>query len=166
MSRAIAAFLALVILAAPMARAQQAADPTPDPVRGKAAFTKADCTKCHGWAADGKTGIALKYPAGVSLRASTLDKQGLTEVISCGRPGTEMPYHDRAAYRDDRCYGMVMSDFDPDDPPHRGKTLGEKDIANIVAYLQTHVIGLGKPTFQECTDFFDNPAAKACRGLK
>jgi hypothetical protein len=108
----------------------------------------------------------MRAPTGPNLRETELDKDGLTEVIRCGRPGSQMPYHDRAAYRDDRCYGMVMSDFAPGSEPKRGKTFGDKDIANIVAYLQTDVIGLGKPTFEECADFFDNPAAAACSNLK
>lgn len=159
--------LALVTPAAPMPRAQQAADPAGDPERGKVVFrTPGLCVNCHGWAADGKTGVNLRSPTGPSLRETALDKAALVEVIKCGRPGTAMPYHDRAAYRDDRCYGMVMSDFDPGNKPERGKSLGDDDVANIVAYLQSRVIGLGEPTREECVDFFDNPAAKACDSLK
>jgi len=159
--------LGLVALAAPMTRAQEAIDPVPNPERGKIVFRTAGlCVNCHGWAADGVTGVNLRAPAGPSLRETTLDKAALIEVIKCGRPGTPMPYHDRAAYRDDRCYGMVMSDFDPGGKPVRGKSLGDDDVANVVAYLQSNVIGLGKPTHEECVDFFDSPAAKACDSLK
>jgi len=159
--------LALVTLAAPMTLAQQAADPVGNPERGKIVFrTPGLCVDCHGWAADGKTGVNLRAPAGPSLRETTLDKAALIEVIKCGRPGTPMPYHDRAAYRDDRCYGMTMSDFDSGNKPKRGKSLGDDDVADVVAYLQTHVIGLGKPTLEECAAFFDNPAAKACNSLR
>lgn len=159
--------LALVTLTAPVSQAQQAIDLVGDPIRGKTVFRSVgSCMNCHGWAADGKTGIGWRAPAGANLRETRLDTAALIETIKCGRPGTPMPYHDRAAYRDDRCYGMVMSDFAPGREPIRGKTFGEKDVANVVAYLQTHVIGLGKPTFQECADFFDNPAAKACENLK
>lgn len=159
--------LLLLTLAAPMARAQQAADAVGDPERGKIIFRKpALCMNCHGWAADGKTGVNLRSPAGSNLRETTLDAAALTEVIRCGRPGTPMPYHDRSAYRDDRCYGLVMSDFDPGNKPDRGKSLSDEEIADLVAYLETRVKGLGKPTFEECVDFFDNPAAKACAPLK
>ena len=152
--------LALVTLAAPMARAQQAGDLVGDPERGKIVFRSVGgCMDCHGWAGDGKTGLKLQAPAGPNLRETKLDTAALIETIKCGRPGTPMPYHDRAAYRDDRCYGMVMSDFAPDTQPKRGKTLSDQDIANVVAYLQTHVIGHGEPTYAECADFFDNPAA-------
>lgn len=162
-SRAVAVSLAALALAAPVSRAEQ----TPDPERGKVVFrTVGGCVSCHGWAADGETGVNLRSPPGSSLRESTLDLDGLIEVIACGRPGTAMPYHDKSAYRDDRCYGLVKADLDPDTAPVRGKTLRSDDIANLAAYLQTRVIGLGAPTFAECADFFDNPAAQACVNLK
>ena len=77
-----------------------------------------------------------------------------------------MPYHQSAAYRDDRCYGMVMADYDPGLQPVRGKTVNDQDVANVVAYLQTHMTGLGKPTFDECADYFGTSAAKGCADLK
>lgn len=172
LTRAVAVLLAAVTLAfvtltAPMARAQQETDPAGDPKRGKVVFrTVGLCTSCHGWAADGKTGVNLRSPTGANLRETKLDKAGLIETIKCGRPGTAMPYHDKAAYSDGRCYGMVMSDFAPGSEPTRGKTFSDKDVANVVAYLQAHVIGRGKPTHEECADFFDNPAAQACSNLK
>lgn len=167
LDRAVAVTLVLLSLAASATTAQQANDPIGDAERGKVVYRDVGrCVNCHGWAADGKTGISLKDPSGSSLRESTLDRAALLETIRCGRPGTAMPYHDRAAYRDDRCYGMVKSDFAPGSAPPRGKTFGEDDLASIVTYLQTRVIGLGRPTFEECTDFFDNPAAKACVSLK
>lgn len=158
--------LALVLLAG-QGRAQTTDTPPADPQRGKVVFrTVGGCVNCHGWAGDGQTGVNMRAPSGPSLRATALDTAALTEVIRCGRPGTPMPYHDRAAYRDDRCYGQVMSDFAPGDKPARGKSLTEDDIAALVSYLQSRVIGLGKPTHAECVDFFDNPAAKACNTVK
>lgn len=159
--------LAFVTLAVPVTRAQQAIDQAGDPKRGKSVFRSVGlCVNCHGWAADGKTGISWGAPAGANLRETKLDEAALIEAIKCGRPGTPMPYHDRAAYRDDRCYGMVMSDFAPGSEPTRGNTFGDRDVANVVTYLQTHVIGLGKPTYEECADFYDNRAAKACSSMK
>lgn len=167
LTRTVALSLAVVSLTAPMARAQQTGDLVGDPERGKIVFRSVgDCMNCHGWAADGRTGVHLRAPPGPNLRETELDASALAEVIRCGSPGTPMPYHDRAAYRDDRCYGMVMSDFEPGTEPVRGKTFRDPDIANVVAYLQAHVIGRGKPTHEECAEFFDNPAAQACRTLK
>lgn len=159
--------LALVTLVPAVARAEQTAPLVGDVERGKVVFrTTGRCATCHGWAADGQSGVDLRAPPGPNLRETTLDRDALIEVIKCGRPDTPMPYHDRAAYRDDRCYGMVMSDFDPAGKPTRGKTLSEADIVNVVAYLQARVIGRGAPTHADCVDFFDNPAAKACDSLR
>ncbi|MCB9992731.1 MAG: c-type cytochrome [Hyphomicrobiaceae bacterium] len=159
--------LALVALVAPVTQAQQTGDLVGDPARGKVVFRSIGyCVNCHGWAADGKTGTNLQAPVGPNLRQTQLDTAQLLETIGCGRPGTPMPYHDRAAYRDNRCYGMTMSDFAPGTEPVRGKTFSEQDVANVVAYLEADVIGLGEPTYAECADFFDNPDAYACRSMK
>jgi hypothetical protein len=77
-----------------------------------------------------------------------------------------MPYHDAAAYKDDRCYGMVLSDFEPDEAPPRGKTFRDKQLSDLIAYLQTSMIGLGKPTYDECAAYFESSADKACSYLK
>jgi mono/diheme cytochrome c family protein len=155
--------LALVTLTAPVAGAEQTAEAE----RGKIVFrTAGGCVNCHGWAADGKTGVNLRSPPGSNLRESAMELETLIEVITCGLPGTAMPYHDRGAYRDDRCYGMRMSEFDKASAPMRGKSLREEDIKSVAVYLQTRGIGLGEPTLAECVEFFDNPAATACRSLK
>ena len=161
----------LAVLFATLARAQDATDPAAligDPERGKIVFQRVGyCVNCHGWAGDGQSGRnPLSHAAAANLRESQLDKEGLIEVIKCGIPGSKMPYHDGAAYRDDRCYGMVMADFDPGSEPVRGKTFRDKELANLVAYLQTHMIGLGKPNYAECADYFGTSADKACSYLK
>lgn len=166
-TRAIGIAFALGLPAASSGQAEDATQFVGDPERGKIVFrTVGGCVNCHGWAADGKTGVNMRAPVGASLRDTGLDRIGLMEVIRCGRPGTAMPFHDKAAYRDDRCYGMVKADFDPGTAPVRGKTFSDQDAANIVAYLQDRVIGLGKPTYAECADFFDDPDASACDTLK
>lgn len=167
LARVAAVFVAFVALAVPMSWAQQLPDLVGDVERGRVVFlTIGGCVNCHGWPGDGRTGLDMRSPTGASLRESQLDKAGLTEVISCGRPASQMPYHNRAAYRDARCYGMLMADFGPDTAPNRGKLLREQDIANVVAFLQAKVLGRGLPTFEECIDVFANPAAAACKLLK
>lgn len=166
-ARALAIAIALLTLVVPVSRAQQLPDLVGDPERGRVVFLKTGgCVNCHGWPGDGRTGIDMRSPTGANLRESQLDKPSLTEVVACGRPATQMPYHDRNAYRDARCYGMVLADFAPDTAPNRGKLLREQDIANVVAYLEAKVLGRGLPTFDECIDAFDNPAAAACKTLK
>jgi mono/diheme cytochrome c family protein len=153
-------------MAAPFSRAQDAVDTTGDPDRGRVVFRSVGyCVSCHGWAGDGKSGTNLQAPIGPNLRETTLDTAALIEVIGCGRPGTPMPYHDRAAYRDGRCFGMEIGDFAAGTAPVRGKTFSDRDVINVVAFLETHVIGRGDPTFAECGEFYDNPSAAACAGM-
>lgn len=160
--------LAALTLAAPMTRAQEASAPAAgDPERGRVVYRSVGyCVTCHGWAGDGKSGTMLQAPVGPNLRDTGLETAELTEVIGCGRPGTPMPYHDRAAYRDGRCFGMALSDFSPGTAPARGKTFSDTDVANVVAYLEAHVIGLGEPTYEECAEFYGDPSASACSKLQ
>lgn len=158
--------LALVTLAAPAVLGQNAGESAGDPERGKVVYRSVGyCVNCHGWAGDGKSGTNLQAPIGPNLRETALDSAGLIEVISCGRPGTPMPYHDRAAYRDGRCFGMALSDFAQGSAPVRGKTFTDKDVLNVVAFLEAKVIGKGEATRADCAEFYDNPDASACSGM-
>lgn len=163
--------MGLAVLFSTFARAQDTTVPAAlvgDPERGRIVFQRVGyCVNCHGWAGDGQSGRNPMSPgSSANLRETQLDTEGLTEVIKCGRPGTQMPYHEAAAYRDDRCYGMVMADFDPGSEPVRGKTFRDKQLADLIAYLQTHEIGRGKPNYEECADYYGTSADKACSYLK
>ena len=159
--------LAAAFLFSPQVSAQDTTVPAADPDRGRVVYQRVGyCVTCHGWAADGKSGLSMHAPIGANLRKSELDTEGLTQVIRCGIPGTKMPYHDSAAYRDGKCYGQVMADFKPGTEPVRGKTFRDKQLADLVVYLQAHVIGRGAPTYEECADYFGTSADKACAYLK
>lgn len=159
--------LGLAILAPAMTRSQEGSDPVGDPERGRIVYRSVGyCVDCHGWAGDGKTGTRLQAPIGPNLRDTTLDTAALLETIGCGRPGTPMPYHDRAAYRDGRCFGMSLEDFASGSEPRRGRLFSDRDVRNVVAYLQTYMIGAGEPTLEQCETFYDNPSAAACNGLR
>lgn len=163
----VALILALVTLAAPAVRAQENGTQLGDPERGRVVYRSVGyCVNCHGWPGDGSSGTNLQAPVGPNLRETLLDTEALIEVIGCGRPNSPMPYHDRAAYRDGRCFGMALSDFEAGTAPVRGKTFSDRDVANVVAYLQEYVIGRGEPTFEECVEFYDNPSAHACSSLR
>jgi hypothetical protein len=158
--------LALAAFASTVGLAQDAGARVPDPDRGRVVYRSVGyCVSCHGWAGDGESGTNLQAPIGPNLRETSLDTAALIEVIGCGRPGTPMPYHDRAAYRDGRCFGMALADFDDGAAPVRGRTFSDRDVANVVAFLQTSIIGRGEPTQAECVAFYDNPDAAACRGM-
>lgn len=163
--------IGLALLFSTAVRAQDTTAPTAmagDPERGKIVFQRIGyCVNCHGWAGDGQAGRnPLARGASANLRKTELDAESLAQVIRCGLPGTQMPYHEAAAYRDDRCYGMVMADFEPGDAPVRGKTFREKDVAHLVAYLQQHMIGRGKPTAEECAQYYGPSADTGCAYLR
>ena len=137
--------------------------------KGKQVYQRVGvCVNCHGWAGDGQSGRNPISHAGAAanLRETELDTQGLYDTIRCGIPGTQMPYHDRVSYKDDRCHGMLMSDFDAGQQPIMGKTFREKQMVDLIAYLEKYMIGHGKPTYEECALYFDTSADKACSYLK
>jgi mono/diheme cytochrome c family protein len=159
--------LAAAFLFSPQAVAQDAPAVVGDPDRGRIVYQRVGyCVNCHGWAGDGNSGISMHAPVGANLRETKLDAEGLAEVIRCGIPGTGMPYHESAAYRDDRCYGQVRADFEEGTVPVRGKTFRDRQLADLVAYLQVHMIGFGKPNYNECADYFGPSADKSCGYLK
>ncbi len=172
LNRAVAMLLAavtlgVVTLAPAMTRSQEGSEAVGDPERGRAVYRSVGrCVDCHGWAGNGDGGTRLQAPIGPDLRVTELDTAALIETIGCGRPGTPMPYHDRAAYRDGRCFGMALEDFAPGSEPIRGRVFSDRDVLNVVAYLQTYMIGVGEPTLEECGAFYNDPSASACRGLR
>jgi mono/diheme cytochrome c family protein len=120
---------------------------------GKTIFSdKAQCFFCHGWAGDGVGNP--QSDRGPSLRATELDHEQLAEVIRCGRPGARMPYHDRLAYTDDRCYGVTGDELGADKPPQAFNALQQREVDAVIEYLSAKVIGRGAPTFEECEDYF------------
>lgn len=141
---------------------------TGNPEKGKVAYQRIGiCVNCHGWPGDGVSGRnPLSHTEAANLRETKLDAQGLYDVIRCGLPGTKMPYHDSASYKDDRCFGMVMSDYDAGGTPIKGKTMREAQMVDLVAYLQKYVVGKGKPTYEECALYFDASVEKSCAYLK
>jgi len=139
-----------------------------DAGRGKRVYQRVGvCVNCHGWAGDGQSGInPMVHSAGANLRETQLDAQGLYDVIRCGIPGTQMPYHDQASYKDDRCNGLLLSDFAADEQPIKGKTFRDTQMVDLIAYLETYVVGHGKPTYEECALYFDTAADRACAYLR
>src|SRR5262245_23162434 len=103
---AVIAFLSLAALISSPAAAQTAPTAAEEARLlefGKEIFkSKAVCQYCHKWDASGDQGYGGNA---LSLRATHLTPEQLTEVVKCGRPSTGMPYHDRFAYTDKRCYG-------------------------------------------------------------
>jgi mono/diheme cytochrome c family protein len=103
---------------------------------------KADCKFCHGAEGDGR-GDPRSPGAAANLRHTILNKAQLTEVIACGRPGTEMPHFDKYAYDDDTpCYGMKSADVGADRPPDPHSTpLTRREIEAVADYILTTFAG-------------------------
>jgi mono/diheme cytochrome c family protein len=130
---------------------------------GKRIFQeKADCAYCHGWAGDG-AGQGQSPGGAANLRRSQLDREQLIMVISCGIPGTPMPYFDEQAYTDTRCYGMTEAEIGNRKPPYPpSTTLHRREIEALADYLRAKVIGRGPITREECLDYFGERARTSC----
>ena len=137
-----------------------------DADRGKKIYERiGNCLQCHGWDGAGAGRNPRSVGTAPNLREFQPDAELLRELIACGRPYSMMPFHDRLAYQDDRCYGMTMEDFDEGEKPHRGKSIRPDDIENLIAYLLTSVIGKGKTTLEECEAFY-RPGHRNCAAYK
>ena len=73
---------------------------------GKEAWARASCSNCHGSMAQG--GDGGDYPYGPSLRSIKYDKATMAEIVSCGRPDTQMPAWLQGAYSKVQCYGIQL----------------------------------------------------------
>src|SRR5437867_9016971 len=107
---------------------------------------KAQCSFCHGWAADG-AGEPQSNGGAADLRQTQLNRDQLVEVIMCGRPGTPMPRYDELAYTDKRCYDVTEATIGalvPALPP--GSTLQKREAEAIADYLLAKVVGRGPVT--------------------
>src|SRR6266511_3876167 len=107
---------------------------------------KAQCSYCHGWAADG-AGEPQSNGGASNLRQSFLTREQLIEVIMCGRPGTPMPHYDEAAYTDKRCYGMTEAELGtsvPALPPLvRSAVVGRRGRNSLKARGRSRASGAG-----------------------
>ena len=142
--------LALVLAPATSALAQSnaPADPTD---AGKAVFKRANCFGCHKWHGNGGGGYGGDA---LSLRKTHLTREQIIETVSCGRPGTGMPYFARGSYDTAKCYDMNRHDIGERIPPEGGVFLRSNDIEAVADYVLAHIKGRGEPNYEECTAFF------------
>jgi len=164
---AIVAACAVATLAAARAQTPQPPALSPEEARtiayGKEVFkTKATCQYCHKWDASGDQGYGGNA---LSLRKTQLTPAQMAEVVKCGRPGTGMPYHDRFAYTDKRCYGMTRADLGNDMPPAGNEFLQPREIDAVVKYLFAEAVGRGESTYEECVEFWGSDT-RECEPMK
>ena len=158
---------ALVVPALLVPGAARAQTPSAEEARliefGKEIFkSKAVCQYCHKWDASGDQGYGGNA---LSLRATQLTPEQLTEVVNCGRPGTGMPYHDRFAYTDKRCYGFTREQMGKDMPPAGNDFLSNREVEAVVKYLFAKDVGKGPATYEDCVDFWGKDT-KQCDAMK
>ena len=131
--------------------------------RGLAVYKKSNCAFCHGWAGDGQ-GHPRSPGAAASLRNSQLDREAMSYIIKCGVIGGAMPYHDRLAYRDDRCIADPAS-LEKDSIPQKGKNISAKDLESLLIYLISEVQGRGETSLEQCEAFY-KPGSRNCQYLQ
>ncbi len=142
------------------APASEAAAPTDEQIAAGLDVWKnrGGCFNCHGDFAQG--GEGGHFPAGPSLRKSQLDLDTMKGVISCGLPGTPMPYNLKGAYSEISCYGNDLGPAPAD--VHPGAALSEEEITNLLAYLQARVVGQRRITKAQCVEYYADPNAAQC----
>jgi hypothetical protein len=72
-----------------------------------------------------------------------------------------MPYFDRFAYTDKRCYDMSAADVGELMPERSATTLQSDEIDALADYVDAKVKGAGPVTLGECVDYFGK-AGSAC----
>jgi mono/diheme cytochrome c family protein len=133
--------------------------------RGKTVWNdKATCGFCHGWAGDGN-GEPRSPGRAPSLRTTPLDRDGIYEVVQCGRPNSAMPYHDQFAYTDKRCYDSTKEDLGTNMPQPALQGLNRNEIGWVVDYVMAMVKGRGEITREECETYFSKGSIN-CVDLK
>ena len=100
--------LLLLVIAVAPAAAQDAAQVQ----AGRMVWSDAGCSGCHG--ANGQGGTSPDLPNGPSLHSTKLDRKGLVDVISCGRPGTQMAAWLKGAYTMTQCGSAPLGAPPPD----------------------------------------------------
>ena len=117
------------------------------------------CFNCHG--DFGQGGEGGHFPAGPSLRKSALDLETMQSVVSCGLPGTKMPFNLEGAYKTEECYGTVGEDPPPEVVP--GTALSKQEITDLIAYIGARIHGQRRITKDQCVEFYDGDVnAPAC----
>jgi mono/diheme cytochrome c family protein len=164
MSRVFAASLAIAALIGMMPRLSSGQPaPAHDPGdEGKHVYQRANCVGCHKWHGGGGGGYG---GAALSLRQTQLTREQIIETVSCGRPGTGMPFHLRGAYDTQPCYGLMRKDLDATMPPEGVVFLRPKEIELVADYVLTHIKGKGEPTYGECIAFFGE-GSRVCNSYR
>jgi mono/diheme cytochrome c family protein len=141
--------------------AAQPAAHSPDEA-GKHVYRKANCVGCHKWHGGGGGGYG---GAALSLRQTALDREQIIEVVSCGRPSTGMPYHERDAYADKERCGATAAELGDAMPPKAPEPLRRPEIEAVADYVLRNIRGRGEPSYAECVAFWGSES-KMCHSYQ
>jgi hypothetical protein len=110
-------------------------------------------------------GRAQSNGAAANLRVTTLNRDQLIEVVTCGVPGKAMPHFDEEAYSDKRCYGATEAELGRDTPAlPPGSTLNKREIEAVVDYLLAKVVSRGPVvTRRECEEAYGDGARQCAK---
>jgi hypothetical protein len=111
---------------------------------GLEVWKSSGCSDCHGAFANGEK-ERDESPTGANLRTARLDAAALKKVISCGKPGAEMPAFDEKAAMCSGEGGLYPAP----------RTLTSDEVDMVVAYLQARIVGHGRITKAECLAYYD-----------
>ncbi len=127
---------------------------------GLALWKAFGCPDCHG--ALGQGGASVEFPKGPNLRRGYQDRAFLTEMVSCGRPGTPMPAFLDVAYTQRMCAGWLR----PNEPvPPEVNRLGvftAAEVAAVVQYVLDRIQGMGEISPSECAAFYGDAGHPDC----
>jgi mono/diheme cytochrome c family protein len=151
MSSIAALFIAAAMLSAPCAVLGQSATTSDPTSAGRAVFKRGNCFGCHKWHGNGGGGYGGDA---LSLRKTELTREQIMETVSCGRPGTGMPFFTRGAYDTVKCHGMNRQEVGNQIPQEAGTFLRPNDIEAVADYVIANLKGKGEPNYAECVAFF------------
>jgi hypothetical protein len=73
-----------------------------------------------------------------------------------------MPYFDRFAYTDKRCYDMTAEEIGENVPNRSATTLQSYEIDALADYIASKIKGAGPATRSQCIDFFQPDVGARC----
>ena len=121
-------------------------------------FKRANCIGCHKWHGNGGGGYGGDA---LSLRKTELTREQIIETVTCGRPGTGMPFFVRGAYDTVKCYDINRQEAGSNMPPEANTFLRPHDIEAVADYVIAHIKDKGEPNHKECVEFFGD-ASRVC----
>lgn len=129
---------------------------------GTALYKRKNCMACHKWHGIGGSGYGATP---INLRETPLDDEDLIEVISCGRPGTAMPYHLKTAYKSYNCFDMTRDEMGSDAPARGKEYVSARNIRDLVEFITRYMRTHPEVTQQDCWLMFGE-GAKSCRRIE